>query len=164
MFVSDTLWLCDVEWWSVCDLCMHVYLLCVFIFPAIESNDECAEEGEIFEYQEEGDQGQAIKASHLLDAYLNLNYTFASLRLILLKCMDLCCYSSYSNYCWLRLRESSCYHPSRWPPFYYLFQYLWSSGMLVSNSAFDKLSSGAKTLGLGTLKGGLQKCFPKTLG
>jgi hypothetical protein len=28
--------------------------------------------------------------------------------------------------------------------------------MLVSNNAFGKLSSGAKTLGLGTLKGGLQ--------
>jgi hypothetical protein len=38
---------------------MHVYLLCAFIFPAIDASDECAEEGEIFEYQEEGDQGQA---------------------------------------------------------------------------------------------------------
>jgi hypothetical protein len=36
--------------------------------------------------------------------------------------------------------------------------------MLGSNNAFDKLSSGAKTLGLGTLKESLQKCFPKTLG
>jgi hypothetical protein len=35
--------------------CMHVS----FLFPAIESNDDCAEEGEVFEYQEEGDQGQA---------------------------------------------------------------------------------------------------------
>jgi hypothetical protein len=47
---------------------MHVCLLCAFIFPAIESNEECAEEGEVFEYQEEEDQGQAIKASHLLVA------------------------------------------------------------------------------------------------
>jgi hypothetical protein len=31
----------------------------VVIFPAIDSNDECAEEGEVFEFQEEGDQGQA---------------------------------------------------------------------------------------------------------
>jgi hypothetical protein len=38
---------------------MHVYLLCAFIFPAIDSNDECAEKGEVFEYQEEGAQGQA---------------------------------------------------------------------------------------------------------
>jgi hypothetical protein len=38
---------------------MHVCLLCVVaFFPVIELNDEC-EEGEIFEYQEEGDQGQA---------------------------------------------------------------------------------------------------------
>jgi hypothetical protein len=40
---------------------MHECLLCVFsfLFPAIESNDDCAEEGEVFEYQEEGAQGQA---------------------------------------------------------------------------------------------------------
>jgi hypothetical protein len=38
--------------------CMCIYL-CVVIFPAIESNEECAEEGEVFEYQEEEDQGLA---------------------------------------------------------------------------------------------------------
>jgi hypothetical protein len=37
---------------------MHVCLLCVIIFLVIELNDECAEEGEVFEYQEEEDQGQ----------------------------------------------------------------------------------------------------------
>jgi Ca2+/Na+ antiporter len=57
MFFSDTLWLCDIEWWNACDLCMHVCLLYVIIFPVIESNEECAEEGEVFEYQEEEDQG-----------------------------------------------------------------------------------------------------------
>jgi hypothetical protein len=36
--------------------------------------------------------------------------------------------------------------------------------MLVSNNAFDKLSSGAKTLGLGTLKVGLQNVFRKPWG
>jgi hypothetical protein len=43
------------------DPCMHEYLLCVIVvvFLAIESNDNCAEEGEVLEYQEEGDQGQA---------------------------------------------------------------------------------------------------------
>jgi hypothetical protein len=39
---------------------MHVYSLRVIIFPVIESNEECTEEGEVFEYQEEEDQGQAI--------------------------------------------------------------------------------------------------------
>jgi hypothetical protein len=39
---------------------MNAYCMYVsFLFPAIESNDDCAEEGEVFEYQEEGDQGQA---------------------------------------------------------------------------------------------------------
>jgi hypothetical protein len=42
---------------------MHVCLLCAFIFPVIESNEECVEEGEVFEYQEEEDEGQAIKAT-----------------------------------------------------------------------------------------------------
>jgi hypothetical protein len=47
---------------------MHVYSLCAIIFPAIESNKECTEEGEVFEYQEEEDQGQATqgKPSNLL--------------------------------------------------------------------------------------------------
>jgi hypothetical protein len=39
-----------------CEPYMHVCSLCVIVtFPAIDSNDECAEEGEVFEYQEEGD-------------------------------------------------------------------------------------------------------------
>jgi hypothetical protein len=36
-------------------------IVCCCLFPAIDSNDECAEEGEVFEYQEEGDQGQATQ-------------------------------------------------------------------------------------------------------
>jgi hypothetical protein len=50
---------------------MHVCLLCAFIFLAIDLNDECAEEGEVFEYQKVGDQGQATqgKPSKLV-AYL----------------------------------------------------------------------------------------------
>jgi hypothetical protein len=42
-----------------------------FLFPAIESNDDCAEEGEVFEYQEEGDQGQAHQGKPSTCAYLN---------------------------------------------------------------------------------------------
>jgi hypothetical protein len=58
MFVSDTLWLCDVECGDACALCMHACLLS--LLPAIESNDtECNEEGEVFEYQEKEDQGLA---------------------------------------------------------------------------------------------------------
>jgi hypothetical protein len=39
---------------------MNAYCVYVVVyFPAIETNDDCAEEGEVFEYQEEGDQGQA---------------------------------------------------------------------------------------------------------
>jgi hypothetical protein len=39
---------------------MYTYFV-LSTFLAIESNDECAEEGEIFEYQEEEDQGQATQ-------------------------------------------------------------------------------------------------------
>jgi hypothetical protein len=38
---------------------MYAYLC--FYFLAIESNKECAEDGEVFEYQEEEDQGQATE-------------------------------------------------------------------------------------------------------
>jgi hypothetical protein len=40
---------------------MLVCLLCAITFPAIELNDECAEEGEVYEYQEQEDQGQATQ-------------------------------------------------------------------------------------------------------
>jgi hypothetical protein len=46
---------------GVCDPCMHVCSLCAITFPVIESNDECAEEGEVYEYQEEEDQEQATQ-------------------------------------------------------------------------------------------------------
>jgi hypothetical protein len=70
-------------------------MLIVCFFSAIDSNDESAEEGEVSECQEEGDQGQAIKASHLIDAYLNpiitlciayscsLNYALFSILLLI---------------------------------------------------------------------------------
>jgi hypothetical protein len=44
----------------VTGVCMCAYLY-VIVFPAIESNEECAEEGEVFEYQEEEGQGQATQ-------------------------------------------------------------------------------------------------------
>jgi hypothetical protein len=34
-------------------------IVCFYFFLAIDPNDECAKEGKVFEYQEEGDQGQA---------------------------------------------------------------------------------------------------------
>jgi hypothetical protein len=44
-----------------------------YYFPAIESNEECTEEGEVFEYQEEEDQGLANQGKpSIIDAYLIL--------------------------------------------------------------------------------------------
>jgi hypothetical protein len=72
-------------------------IVCFYFFPTIDSNDECAEEGVVFEYQEEEDQGQAIKASHLLVAYLNPNMTLCiALLLFLLLCIVFVyCYVPY---------------------------------------------------------------------
>jgi hypothetical protein len=88
---------------------MHVCLLCAFIFSAIDSNDECAEEGEVFEYQEEGDQGQANQGKpSVLDAYLNPIHLLCRLHKGLLNCMFLYCYSSCSNCIdWLKLHKPS---------------------------------------------------------
>jgi hypothetical protein len=45
----------------MCSLYACVLIVCYY-FPAIESNDnERAEEGEVYEYQEEEDQGQATQ-------------------------------------------------------------------------------------------------------
>jgi hypothetical protein len=86
---------------------MHVCLLCAFIFLAIDSNDECAEEGEVFEYQEEGDQGQANQGKpSVLDAYLNPIHLLCRLHKGLLNYMFLYCYSSCSNCIdWLKLHK-----------------------------------------------------------
>jgi hypothetical protein len=61
MFASDTQLLsCVMLILGMIHVCMNAYCVWVVVsFPAIESNDDCAEEGEVFEYQEEGDQGQA---------------------------------------------------------------------------------------------------------
>jgi hypothetical protein len=46
-----------------------VFICALLFFPAIESNEECTEEGEVYEYQDEEDQGQASqgKPSNLMN-------------------------------------------------------------------------------------------------
>jgi hypothetical protein len=77
-------------------VCMYAYCVLLF-FSVIDSNDESAEEGEVSECQEEGDQGQDIKASHLLVAYLNPNKSLCIVLLLLsLLCIVfLYCYFPY---------------------------------------------------------------------
>jgi hypothetical protein len=61
MFVSDTQLLsCELHVLGVNHVCLYAYCV-LLLFPTIDSNDECAEEGEVFEYQEGGDQGQATQ-------------------------------------------------------------------------------------------------------
>jgi hypothetical protein len=49
-------------WYGVLN-CLWLVYACIFTVcyysPTIESNEECTEEGEVYEYQEEEDQGQA---------------------------------------------------------------------------------------------------------
>jgi hypothetical protein len=76
-----------------------IFICVLLFFPAIESNEECAEEGEVYEYQEEEDQGLANQGKpSKLDAYLNPNHSLCRLHKGLLNCMFSYCYSSSSNY------------------------------------------------------------------
>jgi hypothetical protein len=54
-----------------------IFTVCYYL-PAIESNEECTEEGEVYKYQEEEDQGQATQGKpSILDTYLILFTYFA---------------------------------------------------------------------------------------
>jgi hypothetical protein len=79
---------------------MHACLLLLSLLPVIESNDtECNEEGEVYEYQEEEEQGLANQGKpSILDAYLNHIHLLCMFRKILPNCMFLYCYSPCSNY------------------------------------------------------------------
>jgi hypothetical protein len=75
-------------WCCLLDVCVWtlyawVFTLC-YQFPTIESNEECAEEGEVYEYQEEGDQGQANqgKPSTLLHIWILITLLHVSLSFI----------------------------------------------------------------------------------
>jgi hypothetical protein len=148
MFFSDTFCLCDVEWWNACAFCMHACLLLLFLLPAIESNDtECNDEGEVYEYQEEEDQGLTNQGKpSILDAYLILFTYFA----YFLKVYQIACFYIavvlIAIICWLKLHKPNCYHPSRWP-LWTPIQYPCSSGLLVSSKAFGKPLVEPKTLG-----------------
>jgi hypothetical protein len=57
---------CDLFAAMVCVIlvCLHAYIL--LLLPTIDSNEnECTEEGEIFEYQEKKTRDMPTKASHL---------------------------------------------------------------------------------------------------
>jgi hypothetical protein len=59
--------------------CVCLFAHCLLFLPAIDSNDnECTEEGEVYEYQEEEDQGKANQGKpSILHAYLILIIYFA---------------------------------------------------------------------------------------
>jgi hypothetical protein len=78
--------------------CMYAYCVLLF-FSAIESNEECVEEGEVFEYQEEEDQGLVNQGKpSILDAYLNHIHLHCMFHQGLSNCMFLYCYCPSSNY------------------------------------------------------------------
>jgi hypothetical protein len=83
-------------------------IVCVVVFPAIESNDDCAEEGEVFEYQEEGDQGQANQGKPytccISESYYYTLHCFTSVFLLCI--VSLYCYYSLDSNNW-RLSSTS---------------------------------------------------------
>jgi hypothetical protein len=75
-----------------------IFICALLFFPAIESNEECTEEGEVYEYQDEEDQGQANQGKpSKLDAYLNPIHSLCRLHKGLYYYMFSYCYASYSN-------------------------------------------------------------------
>jgi hypothetical protein len=62
-------------------------LIDCYLLPTIEPNDaECTEEGEVYEYLEEEDQGQANQGKpSKLDAYLNPIHLLCRLHKFLIK-------------------------------------------------------------------------------
>jgi hypothetical protein len=70
-------------------------IVCYLFLPVIESNDtECTEEGEVYEYQEEEDQGLANQGKpSILDTYLILTYLACLLKV-------------YQNACFISLVEN----------------------------------------------------------
>jgi hypothetical protein len=113
MFVSDTLWF-EMLGAQMLVLVYACVLMVSYYFPATESNEECAEEGEVFEYQEEEDQGLANQGKpSILDTYLILFTYFACF----IKVYQTACFYIaivlVAVICWLKLHKLDCYHPSR---------------------------------------------------
>jgi hypothetical protein len=83
--------------------CVCLFAYCLLFLPAVESNDiECTEEGEVYEYQEEEDQGEAnqgkpsiLVAYLILFTYLHVSPKFTKVHVFIY------CYRPCSNYCWL---------------------------------------------------------------
>jgi hypothetical protein len=55
---------------------MHVCSLCAITFPAIESNDECAEDGKSTSTKKRRTRDKPLKEIHLLVASLKPNNTY----------------------------------------------------------------------------------------
>jgi hypothetical protein len=67
MFVSDTQCLsCVLHVLGVNHVCMCAYCVLLLLFPAIEANDECAEEGGSLSIRRKEIRDKPLKASHLL--------------------------------------------------------------------------------------------------
>jgi hypothetical protein len=149
-----------------CEPCMHVCSLCVVVtFPAIDSNDECAEEGEVFEYQEEGDQGQANQGKPstccISESYYYTMHCFTPAFLLCI--VFLYCYYPLDSNSW-RLSSTSrldIIHGDDTPCD--LFNTPLIRDLMISIKVFGKLVVEPKTLGLGILSGRISKMFPKTL-
>jgi hypothetical protein len=132
---------------------LHVSCVCLFAYhllflPAIKSNDtECTEESEVYEYQEEEDQGQVNQGQpSIRDAYLILITHFVCfLKVYKSAYFHVYCYSSHSNYCWLS-STSQIVIIRRDNTFGHLFNTPFSNGLMLSIKAFGKLLAEPKTL------------------
>jgi hypothetical protein len=143
---------------------VYACLLSLFLLPAIESNDtECTEEGEVYEYQEEEDQGQANQGKpSILDAYLILFTYFAHFLKVYQNACFYIAIAIVAIICWFS-STSQIVIILRDDPFETLIQHPCCSGLMFSIKAVGKLLVEPKTLGWEHSKKNFE-LFSKTLG
>jgi hypothetical protein len=146
-----------------CMVCVCTMYACVLIvsyyFPAIESNDECAEEGEVLSIKRRRTRDKPLKASHLYLIHIWILFTYFAC--FIKVCQTACFYIAIvlvAIICWLKLHKPNCYRPSRWP-LWTPIHYSCSSVLLVSIKAFGKPLVEPKTLGWEHSKGIFENVF-----
>jgi hypothetical protein len=147
--------------------CVWLVHACIFTgcyyFLAMESSEECTEEGEVYEYQEEEDQGQANqgKPSNLFHIWILFTCFAGCIKVFEIACF----YIAIALVAIILLAQAPrayCYHPLRWPPRTpTLHPCRWD--LLISSKASGNPLVEPKTLGWEHSKSFLENVF-ETLG
>jgi hypothetical protein len=146
MFVSDTL---DCVMLSKCKMLWLVYA-CIFTVCYYFSGDRIERgvyrRGEVFEYQEEEDQGQATqgKPSNLLHIWILFTCFAGCIKVYEFSCFRIAI-ALIAIILLAQAPQAYCYHPSRWPPWTPTL-YPCSRGLLISSKVLGNPLVEPKTL------------------